>query len=451
MKQFQAVLLAVALVLLSVAPASAGTIEAVLFTKGDGITTFTNTFKSALIGFIKGATTSIDVAIYNLRDADVITALNEAAAAGKTVRVVTDDENNVVGHPIKDLVNITVVADAANSAIMHHKFIIVDAGLATAGVWVGSANFTTPSFSAQNNNAVIIRDGNVANAYKTEFDRLFSNNQFHATKTLSPSIFILDDGTEVEIRFSPGMNTQTAYANLVSSAASSFYYAIYTFGSSTIANAMIAKSSLSNFGLVEATQTQVQFNVLQAAGLSVANDVNPVEMHHKYMVIDGSIVVTGSVNFTVQGDLENDENSIAIKNNTAIARKYIMELNRISGTNNQSLGSNNFEDTSAGSGSTTTTTSGITTTGSVVTGPNPFEMARGSITFYSKDAGVIRKIEIFDLSGRRIHTLLPSTSSSTEITWDGRNRNGWFIASGMYYFSADAGGKIFNGRFTAIR
>lgn len=448
MRSFCALLLVLAL---SVGT-RAGTVESVLFTRGDGVTRSTNSFKSALLALIAAATSTIDVAVYNLRDADVIAALNTAKAAGRTVRVVTDDENNVSGHPIKTLVNITVVDDAPSSLLMHNKFVITDAALSTAAVWMGSANFTSPSFSAQNNNALIIRDQNVAAAYTTEFNRLFVSKLFHSTKTVSPNVFVMSDGTEVEVRFSPGMTMQTRYTQLVD-AASDFYWAIYTFGSSTIGNNMIANKAKTHFGLFEGDfQTQTQFDALKAAGMTVAHDVNPAEMHHKFLVAGTKIVATGSYNFTVTADDSNDENVVILRNNAGISDKYVKEINRIATQNLRSLGAGNFEDTSAPSASTAAVvvSSSASPGGKILHGPNPMRLGSGSMTFTSSSAGVIRKIEILDIVGRVVHTIIP-TSSATSATWDGKNNRGAFIASGMYFYRVDSGGKAFTGRFSALR
>lgn len=429
-----------------------------LFTVG-GEFQATNTFKSALISLIDNAQKTIDVAVYNLRDNDVIDALNNAVTRGVTVRVFTDGDNNNAGDPIKNLdANITVKDDGGNVNEMHHKFVVVDVDEADARVWTGSANFTSPSFSSQNNNAVIIKDPTVADIYRDEFERLYVSGESHQNKGTVPNKVILDDGTTVQVYFSPGMNMQNQYAGLIGAATKSFYYAVYTYNSSTISDAMIAQSGLSSFGLFEADQTtNANFTKLdeqQAAGMNVATDVNPFEMHHKFLVLDATTVATGSYNFTSAGDVDNDENAVVIGNNSGIAQKYIQEINRIASQNLENLGSNDPTDTSAatssGSTSTSTTTSGVT--GVVVSGPNPFIPGSGNaLTFFSKDAGAIRKIDIFDFAGRLIRTLLPTTTNTTEVSWDGRNIRNAFVSSGNYYYRVESGGQVFVGRFTVVR
>ena len=53
-------------------------------------------------------------------------------------------------------------------------------------------------------------------------------------------------------------------------------------------------------------------------------------MHHKVIVIDGSIVITGSFNFTVSADKENDDNVLVI-HNADLAKLYLQEFDRVWG------------------------------------------------------------------------------------------------------------------------
>lgn len=432
-------------------------IEAAVFSKGDGVVNFSNVFKTTLIDFIKSATSTIDVAIYNLRDDDVIAALKTAYQSGKTVRIFTDSENNKSGDPIKSLPAAIVRDDAGTDPTytkeMHHKFVIVDG----ERVWTGSANFTAPSFSGQNNNAVIIRSADVAAAFQAEFNRLYVDGQAHTNTSQSVTTVTLDDSSVVTVRFAPGMNIQDALATLITEAGTSFYYAIYTYNSSTIADAMIGKKSYGNFGLFERSQADVaaytKYDELAAAGLKVELDDNALEMHHKFLVVDAKYVATGSYNFTSAADEDNDENSVIIQN-TCLAKIYTREINRIAGQDLGGLGVNDYTDTTLGDCSSNTGSGGSQSTtaepgGRILAGPNPFTPGSGVITFTSQNAGAMSKIEIYDLNGRLARRLQPSGSFTA--TWDGRNSNNAYIASGMYYYRIESGGRVFSGRITVVR
>jgi phosphatidylserine/phosphatidylglycerophosphate/cardiolipin synthase-like enzyme len=51
-------------------------------------------------------------------------------------------------------------------------------------------------------------------------------------------------------------------------------------------------------------------------------------MHHKVIIIDGDIVITGSYNFTASAERTNDEN-VVIFHDTKIAAVYLAEFQRV--------------------------------------------------------------------------------------------------------------------------
>lgn len=51
-------------------------------------------------------------------------------------------------------------------------------------------------------------------------------------------------------------------------------------------------------------------------------------MHNKFCVIDDEVIITGSYNWTVRADLENDENLLII-HSREIAKKYKEEFERL--------------------------------------------------------------------------------------------------------------------------
>jgi phosphatidylserine/phosphatidylglycerophosphate/cardiolipin synthase-like enzyme len=71
-----------------------------------------------------------------------------------------------------------------------------------------------------------------------------------------------------------------------------------------------------------------EFDPFRQAGLDVLRDGNGGQMHHKVMIIDGSIVVLGSYNFTKSAETRNDENLIVIYNRE-IAAQFMAEFQRV--------------------------------------------------------------------------------------------------------------------------
>jgi len=71
-----------------------------------------------------------------------------------------------------------------------------------------------------------------------------------------------------------------------------------------------------------------EFGQLVLAGLDLRLDTNRNLMHHKIMVIDGEIVITGSYNFSRNAEEKNDENILVLYSDE-IAQQYLLEFERI--------------------------------------------------------------------------------------------------------------------------
>ena len=71
-----------------------------------------------------------------------------------------------------------------------------------------------------------------------------------------------------------------------------------------------------------------EYERLLRAGVDVRLDGNPHTMHHKVVVIDGKIVITGSYNWTWSAENKNDEN-IVILMDEGLAGSYEKEFQRV--------------------------------------------------------------------------------------------------------------------------
>ena len=83
-------------------------------------------------------------------------------------------------------------------------------------------------------------------------------------------------------------------------------------------------------GVFEARGSETEyseFSRLYCANVPVRQDGNPAILHHKVLIIDDRIVITGSANFSNNADRHNDENLIVIDNED-IARLYLNEFDR---------------------------------------------------------------------------------------------------------------------------
>lgn len=290
-----------------------------------------NTIEQALVGVIDSAQSTLDIAIYELDLEPIGEAILAARDRGVTVRMVTDSdtlEDDEVMISL-DEAGLDIVEDE-RSAIMHHKFVVVDG----AGVWNGSWNFTPNGTFRNNNNAIYIESAQLAENFTTEFEEMFVGGEFgprSPVNTPYPQVRVGD--TLIETCFSPEDECLIVLNNLINGAERSIRFMAFSFTLDEIGQAIVAKAAtgVEVQGVFENRGSNTEyseFGLLSEAGLDVLQDGNPYTLHHKVFIIDDEIVLTGSFNFSVNASESNEEN-IMIIHNADIAREYLGELERV--------------------------------------------------------------------------------------------------------------------------
>ena len=107
--------------------------------------------------------------------------------------------------------------------------------------------------------------------------------------------------------------------------------AVYTFTLEPIAEALAdaAARGVQVWVVVEKDQEAPKVtSILQQDGVFVRKDGNADLMHHKFMVVDGNHVVTGSYNWTYSADNKHDEN-LQIIHSTGVADLFQEEFQRL--------------------------------------------------------------------------------------------------------------------------
>ena len=285
----------------------------------------------AMAAAIDQARLSVDMAIYDFNLWSLRDAMINAHKRGVSVRMVTESDN--MDEPeiqeLKDA-GIEVLGDR-REGLMHDKFLVID----RSEVWTGSMNFTTGSGYLNDNNLIRIRSTKLAEDYTHEFELMFIDDRFSSNKpadTPNPQVTI--DGTLIEVYFSPEDGTLEHLLAAVNAAQESIYFLAYSFTSDELAAAMIerAHAGVTIGGVFETDQylsnIGTEFDNLKNAGIDVRQDGNPLLMHHKVIIIDGQIVITGSYNFSENAEHNNDENTLII-HNPDIAAQYLAEFQRV--------------------------------------------------------------------------------------------------------------------------
>jgi len=166
-----------------------------------------------LAGFLAGATTSLDLALYDMRLDDeaeriVRGALTDAARRGVAVRIAYNvDHPGPIAVPPpptcrpEDIAALAVPSRAVAGVpdLMHHKYVIRDA----RAVWTGSLNWTNDSFTRQENVVVRAGSADLAHAFALDFEELWSTGVVEGSGRVDPRPVEID-GCAVRPWFTPG-------------------------------------------------------------------------------------------------------------------------------------------------------------------------------------------------------------------------------------------------------
>jgi phosphatidylserine/phosphatidylglycerophosphate/cardiolipin synthase-like enzyme len=284
-----------------------------------------------LAAAIEGARLSVDVAILDLNLWSLRDALVDAFRRGVKVRVVVESDY-LDEREIQDLqeAGIPVLGDRREGT-MHNKFVIID----RSEVWTGSMNFTTSDGYLNDNSLLQVRSARLAENYTIEFNEMFEDDLFGPdVRAATPYPQLSVDGVPIEVYFSPDDGVLKHLLRLVRSAQESLYFMAFSFTSDELADAILerAQDGVVVAGVME--ESQMESNVgsdydrFRQAGLDVRLDGNPRNMHHKVILVDSSIVVVGSYNFSNSAERFNDENVLII-NDQRIAAQVMAEFERV--------------------------------------------------------------------------------------------------------------------------
>ena len=267
---------------------------------------------------------------------------------------------------------VPIVDDTADgskgSDLMHHKFVIVDDRL----IVVTSANFTSsdihgditnPSSTGNANNLVRIDSAQLAAIFTQEFNLMWGEKSeylFGLKKPFRPAQTVQVGNTSIDVQFSPtsptlpwSQSTNGLIAKTLSNSSQSVDLALFVFSDQGIANSLEQQSdrhvqvravidpdfiyrpysealdmmgvSLSNKCKYEANNHPWQKAI---ATVGVPQLFKGDLLHHKFAVIDKSVVITGSHNWSEAANSGNDETLLVI-HSPIVAAHYQQEFERL--------------------------------------------------------------------------------------------------------------------------
>jgi phosphatidylserine/phosphatidylglycerophosphate/cardiolipin synthase-like enzyme len=248
----------------------------------------------ALAEAIDRAVKRVDIASYDFDLLSLARALDRALRRGVAVRIVVDSDNwHTEALDFLRADGIPVVGDNRDS-LMHDKFVVIDG----AEIWTGSMN-----------NLLRLQSIPLAEIFTAEFEEMFTAKKFGVSSPEGkPAAAVQTESGTVEVYFAPEDRVAARIIRVIREARTSIHFLAFSFTSDSIAGAMLGRlpDGLSVFGVLEGSQvrsnTGDEFAPLADGGATVYLDANPRNMHHKVIILDGGIVLTGSYNFTASAE-----------------------------------------------------------------------------------------------------------------------------------------------------
>ncbi|WP_225885319.1 phospholipase D-like domain-containing protein [Leptolyngbya sp. KIOST-1] len=272
--------------------------------------------------------------------------------------------------------NIPLIDDTADgskgSGLMHHKFMVVDGRTVVTGSanWTLSCthgDFTNPDSRGNANSILVIDSQPLAQRFGQEFALMWGDgpggapdSRFGLQKPHRTSALVSTPGSVLEVQFSPTSKTKPwaqsvngLIAKSLGQATQSVHLALFVFSEQAISDQLrpmadrgipiktlidpgFAYRSYSE-GLDMLGLTLPDHNCKRDASVPWARPITTVgtpalpdgdKLHHKYAVLDGTIVLTGSQNWSDAANTTNDENLLVIRNAT-VAAHFEREFERL--------------------------------------------------------------------------------------------------------------------------
>lgn len=262
--------------------------------------------RSTVLASIESAEHSVLMAIYNLSDTKIVNALRSKADSGVPVTVIVDAKASPQAH--RQLGPRVKTIRRSPAGLMHLKILVVD----NKQVWIGSANMSYNSLRTHGNMILAMDNPPLASAI-SQYLRAMPQTGTVSAAPPRPIRFA-QEGQDGDLWFLPDMGPALpALLNLIDNAKTSLKVAMFTWTHPKLTEAIIHAR---NRG-VEVTVV-IDSKQGQGAGAEVVHDLRQAGiraylskgdglLHYKMAIIDESILVLGSANWTRSAFSRNDD------------------------------------------------------------------------------------------------------------------------------------------------
>jgi len=313
------------------------------------------TVADALVAFIGGAQASLVMAIYDCAlvgdlAQQVADGINGAAGRGVDVRFAYfagPHRSPTVPPPAAGsagfaaMLQVPARTVAGFRALMHHKYVVRDAGTASAAVWTGSTNWTADAWEREENLILQIPSAGLAGCFRADFEELWTTRVIENSGRQDGGPAAISYGGQAitaRVWFSPGEGQQMAHAvaDGVRGAQRRVVISSPVLTDGSILGALrdlVHNGQVPVAGICDATQMEEVFDQwgqdersawkieafgeVAHAGRFAGKRSQPYApgsvhdyMHAKIIVVDET-VFTGSYNFSHSGE-ENAENMLVL-------------------------------------------------------------------------------------------------------------------------------------------
>ena len=283
----------------------------------------------SLVAAIDKTERTLLLALYDLRLSEVSDAVLRAKARGVVVRLIYDQSHTKPAEPgaaggpsaeyqaLRDAgVPTRVLRGGGSFGIMHHKYAVFDGEL----LMTGSFNWTRAADDKNFENAVFKTDPALIEGFVRNWDWMWSLEAPTEPKgppadRLKPIHFA--GGKYPRYAFSPQGGVEDLLVDALGRAKKTIDMAIFSFYSQRVADALIAAKARGIVVRVATDAMQARRSqpmlALSNAGVALrlsAGREGAGVMHHKYALVDGALLMSGSYNFSANAELYNFENDL---------------------------------------------------------------------------------------------------------------------------------------------
>lgn len=280
---------------------------------------------------IAAATSSIRVAMYNMRSSRLGYLLLAKQQQGLSVEVMWDAKQMAQSYNTLDdelgaagLNIVPVLNDGHEYATLHHKFAVMDDEL----VLMGSANWNDSAMHDNNEVVIALRSPTIASVVDAELDEILSGTKLPRSGDVS---------SPLQLYFAPEDDVDHVLEQAIDEADERIVVAMFSLRLGWLATALTrAHARGVNVSVItdlKQSSTTTTDEILKDAGIEVIealNDTTPyTAMHHKFMVVDGAHTFVGSYNWTYTATVWSYEDLAVIRDHGEVAAAFEGEFGRL--------------------------------------------------------------------------------------------------------------------------